>query len=470
MKKCTGVILAVVLAFCPLSPAAAAMETDALTHGQSSVELTQEWFATQAGVVAEDEAIDAKWKLVLDEYTKKREADLSGRLSLCEPFGYASGQMSLDQSAVAQEDKERAYRLEKMQERLNISIKDAKTTVVVQNAEEQNGLWVIDLYEWTFFDYDDLDDGQAKTDVSGFGVTHRLTLKETEAGGYELLEDCYDEGALTGMSTVNEENKEAGEPQDGADYCGEAGFTLQQQSYASYNAQAAVAYADRYVCHDQNGSVNSDYYNSAYVNLNGQGGDCTNYTSQCFYAGGMPMDSTWFYRDGNFTRAWATARYQYKYMSAKGKAISNPSGADIRVGSPVYYANPGRDISHSAICVGTNSAGTPVVNAHNNDYYHVKWNYWGSSTNYYTVQLSASSGGSALITIPETVSDPSLGDANCDGVINASDALFVLQISAQMALPTDKQRQMGDVTRDGQVAADDALLILKKSAGLISEF
>ena len=70
LKKCTGVIFAVVLAFCPLSPSAA-METDALTHGQSSVELTQEWFATQAGVVAEDEAIDAKWKLVLDEYTKK---------------------------------------------------------------------------------------------------------------------------------------------------------------------------------------------------------------------------------------------------------------------------------------------------------------------------------------------------------------------------------------------------------------
>jgi hypothetical protein len=46
-----------------------------------------------------------------------------------------------------------------------------------------------------------------------------------------------------------------------------------------YNRAAAVLYALRYI----------QYYNPAYPDWTRLGGDCTNFISQCLYAGGMPM-------------------------------------------------------------------------------------------------------------------------------------------------------------------------------------
>ena len=59
-----------------------------------------------------------------------------------------------------------------------------------------------------------------------------------------------------------------------------------------------------------------------------------------------------------------------------------------------------------------------------------------------------------------------LGDTNCDGFVNAIDAVLVLQFVAAMinALPCPDG---GDANGDGVIDALDAALILQFSVGLI---
>lgn len=58
------------------------------------------------------------------------------------------------------------------------------------------------------------------------------------------------------------------------------------------------------------------------------------------------------------------------------------------------------------------------------------------------------------------------GDATCDGLVNAVDALFILQVDARLlgALPCPRN---ADVNRDGRTDSLDALAILQYEAGLI---
>ncbi len=76
-----------------------------------------------------------------------------------------------------------------------------------------------------------------------------------------------------------------------------------------YNRQAAVAYAQTWALHR-----NPNYYN--FENI---GGDCTNFASQCIYAGAGIMNYTpvtgWFYRtSSDRTAAWTGVEYLYRFL------------------------------------------------------------------------------------------------------------------------------------------------------------
>ena len=67
-----------------------------------------------------------------------------------------------------------------------------------------------------------------------------------------------------------------------------------------YNRAAAVAYARRWAM-DRN---------PAYYDFSNLGGDCTNFASQCIYAGARVMNYTkvlgWYYRTtGDRTASWS---------------------------------------------------------------------------------------------------------------------------------------------------------------------
>ena len=64
--------------------------------------------------------------------------------------------------------------------------------------------------------------------------------------------------------------------------------------------------------------------------------------------------------------------------------------------------------------------------------------------------------------------DGLVGDANCDGTVNAIDAALILQVAAGL-LDSMPCPQNADANQSGDVNAIDAALILQFSAGLISD-
>ena len=62
------------------------------------------------------------------------------------------------------------------------------------------------------------------------------------------------------------------------------------------------------------------------------------------------------------------------------------------------------------------------------------------------------------------------GDMNDDGIIDASDALLILKIAAQIEPATGMQLIIGDVDGNGFLDANDALQVLKRAAQLLGRF
>lgn len=76
-----------------------------------------------------------------------------------------------------------------------------------------------------------------------------------------------------------------------------------------YDRQAATAYAKEWALKR----------NPAYYNFDGLGGDCTNFTSQCLYAGSKVMNHTkvygWYYYNLNHrTASWTGVPYLYNFL------------------------------------------------------------------------------------------------------------------------------------------------------------
>ena len=80
--------------------------------------------------------------------------------------------------------------------------------------------------------------------------------------------------------------------------------------------------------------------NPAYYNFDGLGGDCTNFISQCLFAGCGKMNYTrhtgWYYRSLNDrAAAWSGVEFLYRFLTAnKGHG---PFAAEL----PLPYAAPG---------------------------------------------------------------------------------------------------------------------------------
>lgn len=86
-----------------------------------------------------------------------------------------------------------------------------------------------------------------------------------------------------------------------------------------YNRALAVNYANRYAL-----SPNPDFYN--FENI---GGDCTNFASQCIYAGSGVMNYTptfgWYYIDANNrTPSWTGVNELYQFLVTN--TSSGPQG------------------------------------------------------------------------------------------------------------------------------------------------
>ena len=128
---------------------------------------------------------------------------------------------------------------------------------------------------------------------------------------------------------------------------------------SNYNAALAAEYANKW----WNG------HNPQYPDFDATGqGDCTNFVSQCLYAGGMPMTSGWyFYSSGNRSGSWAEPQSFANYFVGQGyNLIECPSASQVSVGDVILYRSyndPDRTWTHAAICVGADG-NTRYVCAH----------------------------------------------------------------------------------------------------------
>ena len=140
-----------------------------------------------------------------------------------------------------------------------------------------------------------------------------------------------------------------------------------------YDREAAVAYARKWAFFR-----NPDYYDFSSV-----GGDCTNFASQCLFAGASEMNFTpdigWYYRSANNrAAAWTGVEYFYRFLTANG-ADKIGSGAGpfaeevllerLEVGDFVQFGRATGDFYHTPIVVGF-SRGQPLLAAHTNDAYN----------------------------------------------------------------------------------------------------
>ena len=133
-----------------------------------------------------------------------------------------------------------------------------------------------------------------------------------------------------------------------------------------YNREAAVSYAKKWAF-----SRNPDYYN-----FNNLGGDCTNFASQCIYAGAGVMNFTptfgWFYRSLNDRApAWTGVEYLYNFLIGNegvGPFAEKVELDSLEIGDIVQLGTGAGDFYHSPVVVEI-QGGRIFIAAHSYDAY-----------------------------------------------------------------------------------------------------
>ena len=136
-----------------------------------------------------------------------------------------------------------------------------------------------------------------------------------------------------------------------------------------YQRTSAVRYAHRWAYGR----------NPRYYNFDDIGGDCTNFASQCLFAGSGVMDYAktygWYYIDANRKApAWTGVPYLYNYLtrtrSAPGPAARETALSELEPGDIVQLSFDGTRWAHSPVVVAVGeprSMETLLVAAHSED-------------------------------------------------------------------------------------------------------
>lgn len=144
-----------------------------------------------------------------------------------------------------------------------------------------------------------------------------------------------------------------------------------------YNRMDAVKYALTYALHP------NPYYRYFLVEGN-LGGDCSNFISQCLYAGGAPMDfgspRPWWYKKGpggmsdTWSISWAVAHSLYWCLKVRNElnipglqGEEVPDAGLLQLGDVIQYENYNGMIYHSGIVTSFSYEGgkkEPLISHH----------------------------------------------------------------------------------------------------------
>jgi hypothetical protein len=112
--------------------------------------------------------------------------------------------------------------------------------------------------------------------------------------------------------------------------------------------------------------------------------DCTNFISQCLWAGGMPMEVTgrrdqgWWYLgpNENWSYSWAVAHSLRWYLDVSGRGEKRESARQLELGDVISYDWDGDHTwQHNTIVVGFDPDGEPLVAAHTAAAWGRPWPY-----------------------------------------------------------------------------------------------
>lgn len=129
-----------------------------------------------------------------------------------------------------------------------------------------------------------------------------------------------------------------------------------------YNRQNAVEYAKKWAYER----------NPKYFNFDKIGGDCTNFISQCIYAGSKVMnyDKTygWYYNNANDkSPSWTGVEFLYNFLiKNKGVGPFGQVSDKYQIGDIVQLSFDGINFTHSLIIVGIEK-GKVLVASHTFD-------------------------------------------------------------------------------------------------------
>ena len=130
-----------------------------------------------------------------------------------------------------------------------------------------------------------------------------------------------------------------------------------------YDRDAAVAYARRWALGQ----------NPVYYDFDKIGGDCTNFVSQCIYAGAQTMNYMsvfgWYYRSANDrTASWTGVEYLYKFLvnnRGVGPYARVVSDGEAEPGDVVQLGTKTGDFYHGSVITAVTP--TILVAAHSDD-------------------------------------------------------------------------------------------------------
>jgi len=174
-------------------------------------------------------------------------------------------------------------------------------------------------------------------------------------------------------------------------------YTGKPARTATYDRQQAAAYADRWW----------EAGNPAYLEF---AVDCSNYVSQCIFAGGAPMNYTdkrgsgWWYRGQSgkqelWSYSWAVADSLRRFLGSSRsglKATVVHSPQELAEGDVISYSWQGNGhYGHSTVVTALDGQGMPLVNAHTVSSKHRYWDYqdsyaWTAQTLYRFFHISDS--------------------------------------------------------------------------------
>ena len=133
-----------------------------------------------------------------------------------------------------------------------------------------------------------------------------------------------------------------------------------------YQREKAIAYAKKYAFGQ----------NPKFGNFRGKGGNCTNFVSQCIYAGSCVMNYTptfgWYYISlDDRSPSWTGVQYFYNFMV--GNTDVGPYGRDavldeLEIGDVIQLGNNRDGFYHTLLVVGF-EGDDPLVAAQTDDAY-----------------------------------------------------------------------------------------------------